>query len=66
MTIPTLTPRMQPLINGIFIAGLLALLTGLYLVFGLGWALIGAGALLVTLSIIAALMRTKPDVNPTV
>lgn len=54
------------MINGIFIAGLLALLTGLYLVFGLGWALIGAGALLVTLSIIAALMRTKPDVNPTV
>ncbi len=56
----------QYLINAVFIIGMAALLSGVYLEYGHGITLIVAGLIMVPLSIFAALKRGAPHVNPTV
>ncbi|MBT2925327.1 hypothetical protein PN39_05485 [Vibrio anguillarum] len=53
------------MINGTFLIGLAALVAGIYLLHGLGWALMAGGGLLVSVSLLAVLLtlRRPPNVN---
>lgn len=66
MTTPTTTPTKRAwMINGTFLIGLAALVAGIYLLHGLGWALMTGGGLLVSVSLLAVLLtlRRPPNVN---